>query len=64
MLGPAVSDRIVGMEPKVYGEIEGIEAYGTEAGATGEVAGGAEGTGGDTGETGGWGPPIMLSYRV
>ena len=52
VLGPAVSDRTVGMEPEVCGEIESIEACGTEAGATREVAGGAEGTGGDTGETG------------
>ena len=56
VLGPAVSDRTVGMEPEVCGEIEGIEACGTEAGATGEVVGGAEGTGGDIGETG-TGPP-------
>ena len=51
VLGPAVSDRTVGMEPEVCGEVEGIEACGIEAGATGGVAGGAEGTGGDTGET-------------
>ena len=52
VLGLAISDRTVGMEPKVCGEVEGIEACGTEAGATGGVAGGAEETGGDTGETG------------
>ena len=45
------------MEPEVYGEVEGIEACGTEAGVTGGVAGGAEETGGDTGETGAGGPP-------
>ena len=57
VLGPSISDRTVGMEPKVCGKVEGIEAYGTEAGATGAVAGGAEETGGDTGETGARGPP-------
>ena len=57
VLGPAISDRTMGMEPEVYGEVEGIEAYGTEAGATGGVAGGAEETGGDTSETGAGGPP-------
>ena len=57
MLGPAVSDRTVGIEPEVCGEIEGIEACGTEAGATGKVVGGAEGTGGDTGETEARPPP-------
>ena len=40
------------MEPEVCGEVEGIEAYGTEAGATRAVDGVAEETGGDTGETG------------
>ena len=57
VLVPVVSDRTVGMEPEVCGEIEGIEACGTEAGAIGEVVGGAEGTGGDTGETGAGAPP-------
>ena len=57
VLGPAISDRTVGMEPEVCGEVEGIEACGTEAGATGGVAGGDEGIGGDTGETGAGGPP-------
>ena len=57
MLGPAVLDRTVGMEPEVYAEVEGIEACGTEAGATGGVAGGVEGTGGDTDETGAGAPP-------
>ena len=50
VLGPAISDRTMGIEPEVCGEVEGIEACGTEARATGGVAGGAEGTGGDTGE--------------
>ena len=44
VLGPAVSNRTVGMEPEIYGEVEGIEACGTEVGSTGGVAGGAEGT--------------------
>ena len=57
VLGPAVSDRAVGMEPEVCGEAEGIESCGIGAGATGGVAGGAVGTGGDTGETGAGGPP-------
>ena len=56
MLGPAVSDRTMGVEPEVCGEVEGIEAYGTEAGTTGGVANGAEWTGGDTGETGAGAP--------
>ena len=51
-LGPAISDRTVGMGPEVCGEVEGIGAYGVEAGAIGGVAGGAEETGGDTGEIG------------
>ena len=51
VLGPAISDRTVGMEPEVCGEVEGIGACGTEAGATGGVASRAEETGGDTGET-------------
>ena len=57
VLGPAISDRTVGIEPEVCGEVEGIEACGTEAGATGGVAGGAEETGGDISETGAGGPP-------
>ena len=52
VLGPAVLHRTVGMEPEVFGEVEGIEACGTEAGVTGGVAGRTEETGGDTGETG------------
>ena len=58
VLGPTISDRTVGMGPKVYGEVEGIGACGTGAGATGAVAGGAEETGGDTGETGAGGTPV------
>ena len=61
VLGPAVSYQTVGMEPEVCGEVEGIEACGTEPGATGGVAGGAEETGGDTGETGAGGPPACSS---
>ena len=52
VLGPAISDRTVGMGPEVFGEVEGIRACSTEAGATRAVAGGAEETGGDIGETG------------
>ena len=48
VLSPSVSDRTVGMGPEVCGEVAGIEACGTEAGATGGVVGGAEETGGDT----------------
>ena len=51
-LNPTISDRTVGMGPEVYGEVEGIGACGTKAGATGGVASGAEETGGDIGETG------------
>ena len=57
VLGPAISDRIVGMEPEVCGEVEGIEACGTEAEAAGGVAGGAEETRGATGDTRAGGPP-------
>ena len=64
MLGPAISDRTVGIEPEVCGEVEGIEACGTKAGATGGVAGGAEETGGDTGETGAGGPPACSAIGV
>ena len=63
VLGPAISDRAVGMGPKVYGEAEGIGAYGTEAGATGGVADGAEETGGDSGEMGAGGSPACSSIR-
>ena len=51
------------MELEVCGEVKGIEACGTKAGATGGVAGGAEETGGDTGDTGAGGPPSVLNYR-
>ena len=34
VLGPAISDRTVAMEPEVCGEVEGIEACGAKAGAT------------------------------
>ena len=58
VLGPAISDRTVGIEPEVCGEVEGIEACGTEAGATGGMAGGDEETGRDTDETGAGGSPV------
>ena len=58
VLGPAISDRAVGMGSNVCGEAEGIGACGTKDGATGGVADGAEGTGGDTGETGARGSPV------
>ena len=58
VLSPAISDRTVGIEPEVCGEVKGIEAYGTEAGATGGVAGGVEGTGGDTSEIRAGAPPV------
>ena len=57
VLGPAISDRAVGMGPEVYGEAKGIGACGTEDGATGGVAGGADETGGYSGETGAGGSP-------
>ena len=56
VLGPAISDRTMGMEPEVCGDIEGIEACGTEVGAIEGVAGGAEETGGDIGDTRAGGP--------
>ena len=58
VLSPAISDRTVATGPEVCGEVEGIGAYGTKAGATGAVAGGAEETGRDTGETGAGGSPM------
>ena len=61
VLGPAIYDRTVGMGPEVCGEVEGIGACGTEAGAIGAVADGAEETGGDTGETGDGGSPVCLA---
>ena len=57
VLGPAISDRAMGIGTEVCGEAEGIGAYDTEAGATGGMAGGAEETGGDNGETGARGSP-------
>ena len=57
VLGPAISDRTVGMEPKVCGEVDGIKACGTEAGAIRGVAGGAKETRGDTSDTRARGPP-------
>ena len=60
VLGSTISYRTVGMGPGVCGEVEGIGAYGTEAGATGVVASRAEETGGDTGETGAGGSPVCL----
>ena len=61
VLGPTISDRTVGMEPEVCGEVEGIGACGTEAGAIGGVTGGAEETRGDTGETGARGSPMCFT---
>ena len=52
VLGPAISDQAVGMGPDVCGEAEGIGACATQAEAARAVAGGAEETRGDTGETG------------
>ena len=46
------------MGSKVCGGVEGIEACGTETGATREVASGAEGTKWDSGETGAGGSPV------
>ena len=63
VLGPAISDRTVGMEPKVCGEVEGIGSCSTEAGATGGVAGGAEETGGDTGEIGAGGSLVCSAIE-
>ena len=58
VLSLAISDRTVGMGPEVSGEVEGIGACGTKAGATGGVSCGAEETGGDTSETGARGSPV------
>ena len=63
VLCPTILDRTMGMEPEVCGEVEGIEACGTEAGATRGVAGGAEEPGGDTGETGAGGSPVCSTIR-
>ena len=48
VLGPAISDRAVGMGAEGSEGGEGIEARGTGAGATGAVVGGDEGTDGGT----------------
>ena len=61
VLDPAISDRTLGIGPEVCGEAEGIGACGTETGATGGVAGRAEETGQDTGETGAGGSPVCLT---
>ena len=58
VLDPAISDRTVGMGLDVCGEVEGIGAYGTEARVIRAVAGKAEETGVDTGETGAGGSPV------
>ena len=63
VLGPAISDQTVGMVPEVCGEVKGIGACGTEVGATGGVAGGAEEIGEDTGDTGDGGPPACSAIR-
>ena len=63
VLSPAISDRTVGMVPKVCGEVESIGACGTEAVATRGVASGAEETGGDTDDTGAGGPPVCSDIR-
>ena len=61
VLDATISDRTVGMGLEVYGEVEGIGACGTKAGATRAVAGGAEETRGDTGETGVGGSLVCLA---
>ena len=63
VLSPATLDRTVGIGPEVCGEVEGIGAYGTEVGATGVMAGGAEETGGDTGDIGAGGSSVCSSIR-
>ena len=63
VLGPTISYRTVGMGPRVYGEVEGIRAYGAEAGATGGMAGRADETRGDTSETGAGGSPVCSAIR-
>ena len=55
MLGPAISDRTVGMGPEVFGEAEGIGACGTDAGA--------EEIGGGTGEAGAGGSLLCSTIR-
>ena len=56
VIGPSISDQMVGIEPEVCGEVEGIKACGTKTGATGGVVGGAEETRGATGDIGAGGP--------
>ena len=63
VLGPAISNRTVNMELEVCGEVEGIEAYGIEVGATRGVASGADETGGDTGDTWAGGPPACSAIE-
>ena len=63
VLGPAISDRTEGMKPEFWGEVEGIEDCGAEARATRVVVGGAEETGGNTGETGTGGSPVCSTIR-
>ena len=63
VLGPVISDRKVGMEPEVCGEVDGIEACGTEVGATGGVANRGEETRGDIGDTGAGGPPACSAIE-
>ena len=58
VLGPAISDRAVGMGPEGSRGVEGIGAWGTNAVATGTMVGGAEETRGDIGETGAGGSPV------
>ena len=58
VFGPAIFDRVVGIGPEVCGGAKGIRTYGIEAGATGEMVGGAEETGGDSGEIGVGGSPV------
>ena len=53
VLGPAVSDRTVGMRPKVCGEAGGIGACGTDVGA--------EETRGGTGEAGAGGSLVCIA---
>ena len=53
VLGPAISDRALGMGPEVCGEAEGIGACGTDAGA--------EETGGSTSEAGAGGSLVCTA---
>ena len=58
VLGSAVSNRAVGIGPKGSGGADGIVVWGTDAGTAGTVDGGAEDTGGGTGEAGAGGSPV------